>query len=804
MESPLIKLRCLNCGKDLDLISEVVGPSLLCPDCGHVMALAQGTKETDPTATVVLNQGSTPTSPAGSKGAPDNPDFVLHLTQQSAGAGATGHPVIGSPDSLGGQSLADLTDFLAPPQAPDELGRLGTYRVLRVLGAGGMGVVYEAEDTALQRRVALKAMLPSLTVTASARQRFLREARTAAAVEHEHIVAIFQVGEERNIPFLAMPLLKGDSLEDRLTREGSLPLAEVLRIGRETAEALAAAHERGLIHRDVKPANIFLEGARAKVKLLDFGLARAIQDEGQLTGQGGIVGTPAYMAPEQAMGASTDARSDLFSLSCVIYRMCSGEVAFTGPSAVSILLAVANKQPASPREVSAAVPAPLSDLIMQMLAKQPEDRLASARAVIAALDAIGGVAPPEPPRAVPSATAPIPPARRPHRKALPVFLAAAIVVAGCAILGAWILNRNRNQGASEHGVIPAAGPVEIGIAYGTEKEAWFADALKAFAATEEGKNIKVNLLPMGSVEGGEAVWKTEDQHIHVWSPASSLYRDGFVAGWQSKHAGHNPILQEESLALTPLVFVLWKDRKDAFESRYKTVSFATIAQAIEEKKGWAAIAGRPEWGRFKFGQTNPEESNSGLMSLVLLAYDASDKDRGLTVADLARPEFRARLGIIERGLAGTSHSTGTLMKDMVGKGPSAFDALLVYENVVIDYLKAARGRWGELKVSYPRRNLWSENPYYILDVPWSSKEQRDAASTLLRFLMSEPVQKQALVHGFRPGDVRIPIRGVSDSPFVVYKDAGLSVSPGDICKTPDNRIIQELLRLWREVREKQD
>jgi serine/threonine protein kinase/ABC-type Fe3+ transport system substrate-binding protein len=788
MESPLITLRCLNCGKDLDLTSEVVGPSLLCPECGHVMAIAQGGREAVPSATLIVNQGSNPTSPTGSGGAPDNPDFVLHLTQQAAGAGFTGHPAGGSTDSLGGQSLADLTDFLAPPQAPDELGRLGSYRVLRVLGAGGMGVVYEAEDTALQRRVALKAMLPSLTVTASARQRFLREARTAAAVEHEHIVAIFQVGEERNIPFLAMPLLKGESLEDRLTREDRLPLAEVLRIGRETAEALAAAHERGMIHRDVKPANVFLEGERAKVKLLDFGLARAIQDEGQLTGQGGIVGTPAYMAPEQAMGASTDARSDLFSLGCVIYRMCSGELAFKGPSAVSILLAVANKHPASPREVSAAVPAPLSDLIMQMLAKRPVNRPASARAVIAALDGIGGVAAPEPPHAAPPPALPKPPSRHPRRKVPAGFLAAAIVVTASAILGAWILNR------------PAAAPVEIGIAYGTEKEAWFKDALKAFADTEEGKNIKVNLLPMGSVEGGEAVWKTEDQRIHVWSPASSLYRDGFVAGWQSKHAGQNPILQEESLALTPLVFVLWKDRQDAFLARYKTVSFATIAQAIEEKQGWAAVAGRPDWGRFKFGQTNPEQSNSGLMSLVLLAYDASDKDRDLTVADLARPEFRARLRTIERGLAGTSHSTGTLMKEMVGKGPSAFDALLVYENVVIDYLKAARGRWGELKVSYPRRNLWSDNPYYILDVPWSSTEQREAASALLRFLMSEPVQKQALKHGFRPGNVDIPIRDVPDSPFVVYKDAGLSEDLGVICKTPDNRIVQELLGLWREVR----
>jgi hypothetical protein len=663
-----------------------------------------------------------------------------------------------------------------------------------------MGVVYEAEDAALQRCVALKAMLPTLAVSTSSRQRFIREARAAAAVEHEHIVAIYQVGEERNIPYLAMPLLKGESLEDRLAHEGKLPLPEVLRIGREIAAALAAAHERGLIHRDIKPAHIFLEGDRAKVKLLDFGLARAVQDDGQLTGQGGIVGTPAYMAPEQAAGENLDARCDLFSLGCVIYRMCSGEMAFTGPSAVSILVAVANKNPAPPRDLSAAVPEALSDTIMRLLAKKPEERTASARAVIEALEAISLSPGQEPPRATPPPATPQPANPRKRSRALVTILAAMFVIAGSAVLLAWLLGHSHDRGSAGTGVVPATQSVEIGIAYGTEKERWFRDALSTFPSTEEGKNVKVNLYPMGSVEAGEAIWKKEDQRIHVWSPASSLYREAFVQGWQSKHTGQNPILQEESLALTPLVFVMWQDRQEAFVNKYKSVSFATIAQAIEEKQGWASIAGRPEWVRFKFAHTNPEKSNSGLMSLVLLAYDLADKDRGLTQTDLARPEFRARLAAIERGLAGSSSSTGTLMKDMVGKGPSVYDALLVYENVVIDYLKAARGRWGDLKVTYPRRNLWSENPYYILDVPWSNKEQRQAAATLLRFLTSETIQKQSLVHGFRPGNVSIPIRDVADSPFVVYKDAGLTVNLGAVCEPPGNKIIQELLRLWREVR----
>src|SRR5262249_3005660 len=150
------------------------------------------------------------------------------------------------------------------------------------------------------------------------------------------------------------------------------------------------------------------------------------------------------------------------------------------------------------------------------------------------------------------------------------------------------------------------------------------------------------------------------------------------------------------------------------------------------------IAGKPEWGRFRFGHTNPDQSNSGLMALVVMAYDLNRKDV-LTLDDVRRVEFLEQAAAFKRGLAGRSNSTGTLMKDMVTKGPSVFDSVLVYENLTIDYLKAARGRWGDLHVAYPPCNLWSDNPYCILDVPWSSPAQRQAAEAFLRFLQSEPI-----------------------------------------------------------------
>src|SRR5262249_44804296 len=156
------------------------------------------------------------------------------------------------------QALAELAAYLAPPQQPGEVGRLGPYRLLRVVGNGGMGIVLEAEDPHLGRRVALKVMKPALAGSGEARQRFLREARAAAAVQHDHLVTIHHVGEERGLPYLTMPFLEGQSLEQRLARDKVLPVPEVLRIGREVAEGLAAAHARGLVHRDVKPANVWL------------------------------------------------------------------------------------------------------------------------------------------------------------------------------------------------------------------------------------------------------------------------------------------------------------------------------------------------------------------------------------------------------------------------------------------------------------------------------------------------------------------------------------------------------------------
>jgi serine/threonine protein kinase len=284
----------------------------------------------------------------------------------------------------------EWTACLAAPEAEGEIGRLGAYRVLRVVGAGGMGVVFEAEDPVLERRVALKAMLPHLASNPTARERFIREARAAAKIQHDRVVPIYQVGEERGVPWLAMPFLRGETLDVRLRRQAPFLPEEVARIGAEVAEGLLAIHERGLIHRDVKPANIWLEGDEGHVKILDFGLARATGGEPQLTQAGAIVGSPAFMAPEQAGRQPVDARADLFALGCVLYLMATGALPFEGDDALSTLAAIASAEPIPPRQRHPPVPEELSDLILEMLAKKPQQRPASSREVREALLALVG------------------------------------------------------------------------------------------------------------------------------------------------------------------------------------------------------------------------------------------------------------------------------------------------------------------------------------------------------------------------------------------------------------------------------
>jgi eukaryotic-like serine/threonine-protein kinase len=269
--------------------------------------------------------------------------------------------------------------FLEPATRPDSLGRLGHYEVLAVLGKGGFGIVFRAFDDVLQRVVAVKVLAPQLAATSPARKRFLREARASAQVRHDNVVQVHAVAEQP-LPYLVMEFIPGETLQQRLDRTGPLELPEMLHIGRQIAEGLAAAHATNLIHRDIKPANILLEDSVERAKITDFGLARAA-DDAILTRSGVVSGTPLYMSPEQARGEAFDYRADLFSLGSVFYVMATGRPPFRASTTLAVLRRVVEDQPRPIRAVIPEVPEWLCAIVAKLQAKDPATRFQTAREV---------------------------------------------------------------------------------------------------------------------------------------------------------------------------------------------------------------------------------------------------------------------------------------------------------------------------------------------------------------------------------------------------------------------------------------
>ncbi len=271
--------------------------------------------------------------------------------------------------------------FLSPTDKPGQLGRLERYEVIQEIGRGGMGVVLKAFDPSLHRVVAIKVLAPQLATSGVARKRFLREAKAAAAVTHDHIVTIHAVDEANGLPYLVMQYIAGMSLQDRIDKDGPLELADVLRIGMQTASGLAAAHGQGIVHRDIKPANILLEEGVQRVKITDFGLARAM-DDASLTQSGFVAGSPLYMAPEQARGEALDQRADLFSLGSVLYTMCTGRPPFRAANTLAVLRRVSEDAPRPIRETNPEFPEWLAAVVDKLMAKDPSDRYQSAAEVV--------------------------------------------------------------------------------------------------------------------------------------------------------------------------------------------------------------------------------------------------------------------------------------------------------------------------------------------------------------------------------------------------------------------------------------
>ena len=280
--------------------------------------------------------------------------------------------------------------------------QLGAYKILSLLGAGGMGEVYRAKDTRLDRTVAIKVLPSEVSDKPEMRQRFEREARVISSLSHPHICALYDIGRQDDVDFLVMEYLEGETLADRLAK-AALPLDQALRFAVEIADALDQAHRHGVVHRDLKPGNIML--TKSGIKLLDFGLAKLTDpkstlvlsspsglptQKASLTAEGTILGTLHYMAPEQLEGKEADARADVFAFGAVVYEMVTGRKAFQGESTASVIAAILSSEPAPISTLQPISPPLLDRVVKRCLAKDPDDRWQSARDLMLELKWVGG------------------------------------------------------------------------------------------------------------------------------------------------------------------------------------------------------------------------------------------------------------------------------------------------------------------------------------------------------------------------------------------------------------------------------
>jgi serine/threonine protein kinase len=406
--------------------------------------------------------------------------------------------------------------------------RLGPYEIVAPLGAGGMGEVYRAKDTRLERTVAIKVLSSRLSPSPEVRQRFEREAKTISQLSHPHICALYDVGREGETEYLVMEYLEGETLADRLVR-GPLPLDQAVRYGIEISDALDKAHRQGIVHRDLKPGNVML--TKSGVKLLDFGLAKAMAPGGgqasltalptqqALTQEGTILGTFQYMAPEQLEGKVTDSRTDVFALGGVLYEMLTGNKAFSATSQASLIGAILHTDPKPISQIRPMTPVALDRVVRRCLAKDPEDRWQSARDV--AIELV------ESSRREESIAAALPVQKRSARELVGWGVAAVLLLAlGGSIFGPWATRRGRNGPGVRFTIAP---PAETSF-QGMLALSPGGDALTFVATGSDGRD-RLMVRPLDSV-AIRTLEGTEGAQFPFWSfDGRSL---GFFAGGKLK------------------------------------------------------------------------------------------------------------------------------------------------------------------------------------------------------------------------------------------------------------------------------
>jgi hypothetical protein len=379
--------------------------------------------------------------------------------------------------------------------------------------------------------------------------------------------------------------------------------------------------------------------------------------------------------------------------------------------------------------------------------------------------------------------------------------AAAAVTAGG--LGIFYFSRS----ASNQPHTSPTGTIPINFSFSTEKADWMNAAVDAFNKSNtivNGKAVQLVLDPRGSVDAQQRILSGAIQPT-AWSPASSLELNQLSTAWRQSHNGQDIIVSSGdlipvSLVFSPLVFAVWKERAQVLLNKYGSVDWPSIHSALTLKNGWTDIGGKTDWGVVKFGQTRPDQSNSGLLSITLMAYSFYNQQRGLTVEQMRSANFLKYFSDIEGAVTQFGRSSGTYLRnEVILKGPAAYDITTTYENLVLTLEKEALQRQGQpLQQFYPGLNIVSDHPFAILQGNWVKPEEQLAAKAFRDFLLAVPQQRQALVSGFRPTNPNVRIGdNVVGNPFVGQSsDVQIKSQIQPLAQAPSGEVVNELIKEW--------
>jgi ABC-type Fe3+ transport system substrate-binding protein len=344
--------------------------------------------------------------------------------------------------------------------------------------------------------------------------------------------------------------------------------------------------------------------------------------------------------------------------------------------------------------------------------------------------------------------------------------------------------------------------VDVSMVYSSEKKDWIEDSAITFRRAHP--EVKLTLVARGSLDAAQSILDEKDKSL-VFSPADSLVLSLFASDYRTKFRaepfGVSGDDAPQSLVITPFVFVVWEDRATALaKTGGGTITWKALNKAVTSNKGWPDVGGKAEWGFVKLGHTDPTQSNSGMQALVLMAYEFLEKTSGLSVGDLLKPELQKFVKGIEKGVTKFESSTGTFMTDMIRFGPSKYDVAAVYENLAIAQIENAQGRWGNLRVYYPKTTLWSDHPVVLLEREGTSDAQRTAAKQWIAHLRSRAVQERALAFGFRPGDTTVAVKTAdAQNPFTRLAQYGVKLEIPPVATVPDEPVIRNLITMWSRV-----